>query len=184
MAKTKKKWLNSPWTINIGTAIFSLLVTVLYDYFKKQPVLTTIWSILKWTGNIIWEFLNFDFKVWWLIVVALLLISFVIIVDKVKKEETFKPDFYSYREDKFKRWKWTWNWKFDNRQKAWIISDLQAHCPKCDTPMINHSNMYSLFFDCPRCDFKKRDEECDEPHKIERIILDNIDRREKIANQC
>jgi hypothetical protein len=179
MRKTEEHWIKSPWIISIGTAIFSLLLTMGYDYSKEKPILTTIRTILKWIVNLVWTVLNFDLKVWWIIIAVSLFILIVVIIDKFKKEETFKPDFYSYREDKFKRWKWTWGWKLDSRKNAWVIYDMKAHCPKCDTPMIDHSSVYGLIFDCPRCDFKTRDEQCDEPHKIERIILDNIDRKEK-----
>lgn len=78
-----------------------------------------------------------------------------------------------------KNWKWTWNWKWNNSKNAWIISDFQAHCPNCDTPMIDNSSSYSLSYNCPRCNFLANGESCDEPHKIERIILDNIDRKRK-----
>ncbi|MES2381181.1 MAG: hypothetical protein V4538_09075 [Bacteroidota bacterium] len=42
----KEKWINTPWAIGIGTAIFGLLLTIGYDYLKDRPVLTTIWAII------------------------------------------------------------------------------------------------------------------------------------------
>jgi len=176
MTRNKEDRRKSPWTISIGTAIFSLLLTMGYDYLKEKPILTTIWTIFKWIGNFVWSVLDFDVKFWWIIVVIGLFILIIKIIYKFKTEEAFKPDFYNYRTDKFKRWTWTWDWKFDAIRKAWIIEDLQASCPKCETPMINNSNRYGLDFDCPRCDFNASDSQCDEPHKIKRIILDNIDR--------
>ena len=53
---------------------------------------------------------------------------------------------------------------------------MKAHCPKCNTPMAQHTNHWSIRFECPRCDYRAEDEECDQPDKIERIILDNADR--------
>jgi len=173
----KEKWTKAPWTISIVTAIFSLLLTMGYDYSKSKPVWTTIWSILKWIGNFFWGILNFDLKVWWLILGTLILILVIFIISKFQKDEGFKPDFYNYREDKFKKWKWTWSWEWNNSKNSWSISNMRAHCPNCDTPLIEHSSIYSLIFDCPRCDFKASDNQCDNPHKIERIILDNIDRK-------
>lgn len=165
----------SAWTISIVTAIFSLILTIAYDYFKKIPILTTVWLVIKWTGDTIWMLLDFNIKVWWLLLSIACLILIIKIFNKPKKEETILPDFYKYTEDKFRKWKW--KWRFDQERKAWLISDLTAICPHCDTPMTNHSNMYGISYSCPRCDFNPKNEQCDEAYKVERIILDNIDRR-------
>ena len=175
---TKEKLAKSPWTISIGTAIFSLLLTMGYDYSKSKPILTTVWLIICWIGTLLWQILNFELKVWWIIVSIVLFILAAIVIEKLKNEEEFKPDFCSYREGKFKRWKWTWNWEWSSSKKVWLIINMKVHCPNCDTPMIEHSSVYGLSFDCPRCDFKATDGQCDEPHKIESIIIDNIKRAE------
>lgn len=172
----KEKWIKSPWAISIGTAIFSLLLTMGYDYSKSKPVLTTVWEVISWIGNFLWKTLNFDLKIWWIIIAVALFILVVIIIDNFKNEETFKPDFYSYKEGRFKRWKWTWSWEWSNSKNVWLISNMKAHCPNCDTPMIGHSSIYGLSFECPRCEFRASDGQCDDPQKIERIILDNIER--------
>ena len=177
MTNSKEHWTKSAWTISIGTAIFSLLLTMVYDYSKEKPILTTVWIMLKWLANLVWTIFNFDLKVWWIIVAVILFLLIIVLIDKFKKVETFTPDFYNYREGKFKRWKWTWSWNWSNSKNAWLISNMKAHCPNCDTPMIGLSTMYGLSFDCPRCDFRANDDQCDEQHKIERIILDNIDRQ-------
>lgn len=183
MTQNKEHWIKSPWTISIGTAFFSLALTVCYDYSKEKPILTTIWAFLKWSGKLVWTILNFDLKIWWIITAIAFFTLIVILFDKLKKEDAFKPDFYNYKEGKFKRWRWTWDWQWSSRKKAWLISELKAHCPNCDTPMIEHSGFYGLSFDCPRCEFSASDSQCDEPHKIERIILDNISRkRNEIKN--
>lgn len=177
MTKNKEHWTKSAWTISIGTAIFSLLLTMGYDRSKEKPILTTVWTILEWITNVLATVLNFNLKMWWVIVAIILFILIIIIINKLKIVDTFNPDFYNYSEDHFKRWKWTWSWKLNSSKNAWQISEMKAHCPNCDTPMINHSTMYHLSFDCPRCEFSATDAQCDEPHKIERIILDNIDRK-------
>lgn len=175
-----QKWIKSPWGISIGTAIFSLLLTMGYDNAKGKPILSTIWNIIVWFWELILSILNFNLKVWWIIGAVGIFIFILYIIAKFKKEETFKPDFYSYREDRVKKWKWTWNWKWNNSKDAWVISDFKAHCPNCDTPLIDYSNnRYGLSFDCPRCSFKASGDNCDEPFKIEHIILDNIDRKRK-----
>ena len=176
---TKEKLIKSPWIIGFGTTIFGFLLTMLNDYSKKEPILTTIWLIIKWIGNLIWTLLNFDLKVWWVILTIAFLFLLLYIIDKFKKEEIFKPVFFNYREDKFKKWKWTWDYEFNNSKKMWVISKLKAHCPNCDTPMIDHSNSYEILFECPRCDFNARDSQCDVPFKIESLIIDNVERKGK-----
>jgi hypothetical protein len=147
-----RNWTKSPWTISIVTAIFSLLLTMFYDYFKNNPVLTTVWSIIKWIGNLLWTILNFDLKVWWIVIALILLIFVLFIIDKFKNADAFKPYFHNYIEDNFKWWKWTWSWELNRSKSAWVISNLKAHCPKCDTPMIEiPSSLNGLSFDCPRC---------------------------------
>ena len=95
---------------------------------------------------------------------------------RISEGKRVKPDFYNYTEDKFKRWKWTWEWIYDNGRNRWMISEMKAHCPNCDTPMIDYSNIYGNNFRCPHCEYSAGRGECDEPVNIERIILDNINR--------
>lgn len=175
MTKKREHWLKSPWTISITTAIFSLLLTMIFDYLKEMPLSTTILTTLRLAGNLLWNILNFDLKIWWVTSTIILFIVILFLIEKYKVNGASKPDFYNYREGKFKRWKWTWAWR--NINNEWVISDLKAHCPRCDTPLINNSSIYKFSFDCPRCDFNANDEQCDEPHKIERIIYDNIARQ-------
>lgn len=166
-----KKWMKSPWAISIGTAIFSFILTTIYDYSKSKPVFSTIMGILLsiWNGMIL--VLNFNIKVWWLIIV----ISVTILVIILKKKEIIKPDFCNYKEDKFRIWRWSWEWKFNYSEKVWFISNLTAHCPNCDTSLIEYNNIYEQGVECPRCNYKS-DFQCEEPYKIERVILDNIEK--------
>lgn len=174
-----QNWIKSPWTISIGTAMFSLFLTVVYDYSKNKPILSTMWKILKAVFNFFISILNFNIKVWWLLAAIIALILTIYLIDRFKQDENFRPDFCNYREGKFKRWRWTWNWKWSRSVNAWVISDLTAHCPNCDTPLIENVSIYELSYDCPRCDFRASASQCDEPHKIERIILDNINRQRR-----
>lgn len=167
-----KTLIKSPWTVGFG--LFSVLIPIGYDYFKNKPILSTIWWIVNGIWNFIISVLNFNLKVWWLIVGIIVIFAIIYF----KQEETVKPDFYDYREGVFKRWSWTWDYKWDKWENAWGISDLTAYCPKCNTPLTNHSR-YDLRFDCPRCGFRAHDVECDNPHDIERIIWDNVKRKRK-----
>jgi hypothetical protein len=171
-----KSWVKSPWTISIGTAIFSFLLIMIYDYSKSKPIFSTILQILHGLWNFIISALNFNIKVWWLIIGVIFIIAIIYLVINFKQTETFKPDFYNYRDGKFKFWRWSWNWEFNYSENAWCISNLTPHCPNCDTPLINHPSISGEIFECPRCDFSARGSQCDEPQKIQMIILDNIER--------
>ncbi|MDR3704342.1 MAG: hypothetical protein P4L28_00350 [Paludibacteraceae bacterium] len=174
-----KKTTKSPWIISISTAIFSLFLTIGYDYFKKNPFFTTIGTIFNWAWRTLINALNFELKIWWILMAIAFFVGIIYLIKKSKGEEPVLPDFHTYREGKLKKWKWTWDWKWSTSGDGWIITDMEAHCPNCDTPMIDNSSMYGFSFDCPRCEFHASDSQCDEPRKIERIIHDNIDRMRK-----
>lgn len=177
----KKKLIRSPWTISIGTAIFSFLLSLGRDYTKSRPIFTTIQQILQTLLKFIISVLNFNIKVWWLIIGIIIIVAIIYLVFKFKQEET-KPNFYNYRNGKLKSWKWSWDWEFNSYENKWHISNLTPHCPKCDTPLIDRSSTYTLMYECPRCDFEASDCECEEPTKIEAIIIDNIERKRRNNN--
>ena len=84
MKQPKKHWIHSGWAIGIGTTMISLLLTIVYDYSKKEPILTTIWDILLGISHFILAFLNFDLKVWWVLITVSIL-SILLIIIKMGK---------------------------------------------------------------------------------------------------
>ena len=188
MNQNKEHWAKSGWAISLGTAVFSLLLTMGYDFLKQIPILTTLGVGIKWIKNVVWNILNFNIKVWWISVTLILLIAIIYAINKLlshnnNKTQSDKPDFYAYKEDKLKNWRWSWNWRFSLKQNNWTIADLKAHCPNCDTSMIEINDSYfRLSFSCPRCNFKSDEYLSEDPHKISMLIIDNIDRRRKSNN--
>lgn len=174
-----KKWLKSPWVIGIGTALFSFALTVFYDVLKEKPILTTIGSFFVLLYKNILAILNFNLKVWWVLPSVVVLLICIHLVSMVaQKSETIKPKFVDYKEDYFRIWRWTWDWNWSNRERAWHVVRLTAHCPKCGTPMIDLSNyIHGVRFHCPRCDFNAEDYECEQAGEVEQVIFDNIERR-------
>ena len=64
--------------------------------------------------------------------------------------------------------------------KVWEIEDIYAHCPQCDTLLIDHTGRYSGYhFTCPRCKFDARGDECEKSYEIQTLISDNIERKRK-----
>ncbi|MDP4092551.1 MAG: hypothetical protein Q8920_04250 [Bacillota bacterium] len=172
----KGKWVKSPWTISIGTAILSFILTIIYDYSKNKPIADTFGKVLKFILNIIIYVLNIKLKVWWLLIA---LISIIYLIMRFQHGEDDRPEFYNYREDILKKWKWTWSWRWSNYENAWLITDLEAHCPNCETSLIQSSSIYGIRFDCPRCNFRANEDNCEQPYVIEAIILDNIKRKKR-----
>lgn len=170
----KKSW---GLILTISGAMAGAITSAVIDYFKDKPVFSTLWSIVKWFGNLILSIWNFDIKAGWIIIVLVTLVFILYIISKFQKEETedTKPDFYDYTEDNFKNWKYTWEWKFSSARKAWIICDFKVHCPECDTSLIPNGPS----FHCPRCNFFPHNTNPQEFYEIEHLILDNIKRKRK-----
>jgi hypothetical protein len=172
-----KKFLKSAWTISIGTALFSFLLTIIWDWIKGIHVLSTISNIFSTLGSWLFAFLNFNLKIWWVLsgIIILFLVRFIIIKYGNTKEQ-FKPNFIDYKEDKFTYFKWTWDWEL-NYDDKWDTTNLKAHCPKCDTPM-NHDS-YDTTYICPRCHFQSLYNNCDKEYEVKQVIIDNVKRRVK-----
>ncbi|MBN2776502.1 MAG: hypothetical protein JXR36_02600 [Bacteroidales bacterium] len=177
----EKNWTKSPWAIGLGTAVFSFCLSVIYDLVKDKPLLSSIWSIIKWAGELIWKILNFNVKLWWIILFVILVIIVLYIIDSAKPKIKENSLSETYKEDRIKGLRWSWEWEYSTFNQSWILSDLKAHCPKCDTPMIAQSS-YGLYLDCPRCDFKDHTRPEDELDKVQRIIIDNVNRRKNKNN--
>lgn len=73
-----KKFLKSPWTISIASALLSFLLTVIYDLIKGKQILSTVGSILAVIWNAVVTFLTFNLKVWW-VIVGIVVILFVLL---------------------------------------------------------------------------------------------------------
>lgn len=173
-----KKILKSPWTISIATAFISFFLTVIYDLLKGKQVFSTVSHLFLELWNVIIAFLCFDIKVWWIIIGICIFLLIIYLVSKVNAiTSSFKLDFITYTEDRFKNWKWSWNWEFSNYQKKWHISNLVAHCPKCDTPMLCDEYEYS--FQCPRCKFNSQYNDHEKSYEVKAVIVDNLKRKKQ-----
>lgn len=174
-----KKFLKSPWTIGITTTLLGFLLTIGYDLLKGKQVFTTIALFFSTLWGWIVAFLTFELKVWWVILgfAVLIIVLFVVLRLNKLKDET-KPDFINYTSDHFRLWKWSWTWEWSNQHKKWHVANLQAHCPKCDTPMIAYGFGQDVF-QCPRCAYRSEAYNHEQSHEVERVIFDNLERQRK-----
>ncbi len=174
-----KKFFNSPWTMALVPVVFGTILTAIYDAIKDKPILSTLWGWIKAVWNWIVDFLNLELKVWWIFLGVIAIIVVLCIIAKLpSKKETNLPDFVSYKEDTFGGWKWSWEWQLNHYDNKWHVNNLQAHCPKCNTPMFHDTS--DTEFQCPRCTFKT---DYSSKHKrrseVEAVIIDNLDRKYK-----
>ena len=171
----KSSWHNNIWLVTGVCAIGGTTVgTLIYDRVKDKPILTTI---LNWLGTIwgwVKSFLNFELKVWWLIV-AILAIALVIIIAIAYSDKPVGksglPAFTSYKKDRFLRWTWRWDWALG--KNGWDIINLTPFCNVCDTQLVNRSNYLEQIIVCPRCN-KTIQDYAEGSIEIETLIRDNV----------
>lgn len=169
-----KKIINSPWGISIGTAIFTIFFTIFLDLVMSKPVLSTLGSLGVSVWGLILTVLNFELKVWWLIVIVGVVIMIIQVIAKVTEKAPARPPFLSYKSDTFKNWKWSWEWD-TGYNKKWRVTELTAYCPKCGHSLLKAQDfIYDYSFQCPMCNFYSRGESEEHPAKIERLILDRV----------
>jgi len=82
----KKKFYKSPWVISIGTTVFSLFLTIIYDYSKEKPVLSTIGDIFITIWKFILAVLNFHVRIWWLLIAFFVFVGFIYMYERFKKQ--------------------------------------------------------------------------------------------------
>lgn len=171
-----KKFWNSKWTFTLVTSFIGTLFTVFVDWLKKKNIFSTLKLVLKTLWKWLRAFLDYEIKVWWILVALGVLAIVILIVGKIvaSKDRTL-PEWMNYTEDYFVDWKWSWTWEkgYDGKYR---VENLTAHCPKCDTPM--RHDYYDTLFHCSRCHYESNRHK-DNREDVVVTILDNIKRKEK-----
>ena len=106
--KGKSTWRKSPWVISISTAVFGFLLTLLYDLFRERPILSTIYEFFVLIINGIISFLNFQLRVWWVLLGIALIVAILYIIFKVWdafQKDTSSGAFLKYTSDTLSGWK-------------------------------------------------------------------------------
>ena len=144
-----KKFLKSPWTISIVSTLFGSVLTIIYDIFKGKKILSTLLNILCGIWNFIISVLNFELKLWWVLLGIALLILVLWIVVKIKEFGEEGPEFLRYTKDTIQGWAWEWTW-CKNYEGKYVVDDLHPVCESCGTPLAaKHDYQSSLY--CVRC---------------------------------
>lgn len=166
------QWLKSAWAIGIGCAI----IPIVYDIIKNNPILSSLSSILKIIYNCIISVLNFEIRLWWLLVATIIIYGIYYFIKKLMSEKEILPKYYTYREDIFSGWKWTWKWEINESKDKYRITNLNLHCSKCQTPMILKNGYATISYNCPRCGNSAPWDDSNKTKNIEAVIIDNANR--------
>jgi len=168
------------WKKSIKAALFLFIGWIgksLYDNKLEATILTT-WDkgvkLFNWAGLSFLKILNFELKVWWLILI--LAFAYIIKLLKINRtknsEKTSFLKIEEYTEDIIKGYKWKWIWIWNTFEGKYFIDNLVLICPGCET----HSEyVNSNHHSCPRC--SERFSNTPPRSNIEKLIRDNCRRK-------
>lgn len=172
-----KKFIKNTWILGIGTTVIGgVLLSFVMDWINKVDWLSTLKAVLHFIGNAIVSFLNFELKVWWVLVVFAILIAALLIYAKIldAKQKDAPISFLGYTKDSMLGYDWEWEYQ-KNYDGKYTISNLHPVCTKCGM-RLKQSGMYGWQMNCPRCNTTKQWEE----HYLtdaQLLIEDNIKNR-------
>lgn len=134
------------WWI-VSALILGWLSNYFYENTKNIPILKYLFISLKWIYNFIIDFLNFKIKIFWLIIVSVVISIINKLYESSRNEQL--PEFIKYEKDVFKSWIWRWKWEASN--DGWNISKLTPYCPIDDIQLINNGGFMRVSYYCPKC---------------------------------
>lgn len=175
MKKTKSKFWNNPWVVSIVSGLFVLLITIIVDLITAEMIFSTIKNAISAVWSAILELLNFNLKVWWVILSIVIITFGLFIFIKHKNAKMSPPDFLQYTKDSILGFTWKWRWG-KNYYGKYEIEELHPICPQCDTPLVQEHSGYGFIYRCLRCG-KKIHNEYPEIDNVKMLIADNVRRK-------
>lgn len=171
-----KKFRDSKWALALVPTFVAALLTLIVDWVKKIDIFSTLKSVVSTLWQWLLVVLNFEVKVWVILVILGTAFAILCIVAKIAdSKDVPMPAWLQYTEDYFNDWKWSWTWE-RNIYGKYQVENLAAHCPHCGTPM-RHDN-YDTIFHCSRCGYESR-RHTDNRQDIMVVIYDNVLRKNK-----
>lgn len=153
MRRKLKTFWGNPWTVAIGSGLVLSLLSVIIDVINKERLFSTIIRVFLaiWAAVII--FLNFELKVWWVLIGVSVLFLALYLWAKyldLKQSAQREPEFTKYTQDMILGYKWKWSWEKNYYDGKYRIGNLHPICEKCDTPL-TYSNNGCGRLTCLRC---------------------------------
>ena len=147
-----KRFLKNPWTLGIGTTVIGgIALSFILDLVKGVDWLSTLKAVANFIFNAVVSFLNFELKVWWiLIAVAMIILALVFVAkyyDEKAKNEALS--FLSYTKDSVLGYSWEWEYSkgYDGK---FSITNLRPVCSQCGMAL-KQCGMYGQQMECLRC---------------------------------
>lgn len=147
-----KKFLKNPWVLGIGTTVIGgLALTSINDWIQGVDWLSTFNFVIKSIFNAIMTFLNYELKVWWILLAIALVFAVGYIAVKIHANnlKNATPDFLSYTKDSILGYTWEWEYEKGYAGK-YSIHNLHPICSKCGMNL-KRSYPYGARMECLRC---------------------------------
>lgn len=178
-----KKFAKNPWVLGIGTTVIGgVLLSFVLDWIKGVDWLSTLKAVTKFIGDAIVAFLNFELKVWWVLVAIALLIVALIIISKIldAKDKSNPLPFLSYTKDSVLGYTWEWDYRHTYDGK-YTITNLHPVCSRCGMILKQVFTVNGIAMKCLRCNTtQKWEDSCQTDAQM--LIEDNI-RKKYLQNQ-
>lgn len=172
-----KKLAKNPWVLGIGTTVIGgVLLSLLLDWIQGIDWLSTFKNVMRLIFNDVVCFLNFEIKVWWLLIAIAIIVVGLFVAAKMSdfQSNNIHPSFLQYTKDYILgySWEWTYSKMYDGK---YTISNLHPVCTKCGM-RLKQGGLYGTEMECLRCNTTKKWEN----HYLtdaQLLIEDNIKKR-------
>ncbi len=174
-----KLYLKNPWTVTIiGGSIAGTLSSLIVDLVKGVNFFSTLYNLIVSTYNWLIIFLNFDLKIWWILIGIIILIGILFLLTNKKSlnDNESSMNFLKYNNDFINNYSWKWSYDYNSISKKYQLGKTFLLCSKCNTKMYESGLAYANYFECPRCQTKTHFNAQNDINNIRRIISDNIER--------
>lgn len=148
-----KKFAKNPWVLGIGTTVIGgVLLSSVLDWITGVDCLSTLKIVVKFIVDTIVAFLNFELKVWWVLVAVALIIVVLIIIAKFfdAKEKNTPIPFLNYTKDSAMGYTWEWEYR-ETYEGKYTITNLYPVCSKCGMILKQGYTGYGMEMKCLRC---------------------------------
>ena len=170
-----KKFIKNPWVLGIGTTVIGgVLLSFVLDCIKGVDWLSTLKVVVAFIFDTIVAFLNFEIKVWWLLVAVALLFVALIIFSKIldAKDKNNPIPFLSYTKDSALGYTWEWEYRKTSDGK-YTITNLRPICSKCEMILRQGHTLHGMEMKCLRCNTTQKWEDHYQ-YDAQMLIEDNI----------
>lgn len=169
-----KKWAKNPWVLGIGTTVIGgVLLSLLLDWIQGIDWLSTFKNIMRFIFNGVVSFLNFEIKVWWLLIAIAIIVVGLFVVAKISGSQSnnIPHTFLQYTKDYMLgySWEWTYSKMYDGK---YTISNLHPVCTKCGM-RLKQGGLYGTEMECLRCNTTQNWEDS-VAYDAQLLIEDNI----------